>query len=130
PSGLVQELHQLPLNHRGRVEEGSEPSRIEAFKAKTVPFSTTIAQREEPLGERVETWLLAPVAAPDFSLPDLMGQARTLAAFGGNAVLLNFWGSGSASCDQDLKVFNPLRRGWASQGLQLLAVNLDGLTEG
>src|SRR6202022_3605645 len=33
PSGLVQELHQLPLNHRVRVEEGFEPSRIEAFRA-------------------------------------------------------------------------------------------------
>ncbi|PYX57255.1 MAG: hypothetical protein DMG76_12070 [Acidobacteria bacterium] len=130
PSGLVQELHPLPLNHRVRVEEGFEPSRIEAFKAKTVPFSKTIAQREEPLGERVETWLLVPVAAPDFSLPDLTGQARTLAAFSGKAVLLNFWVSGSASCEEDLKVFNALHSRWASQGLQLLAVNLDGLSEG
>ena len=34
PSGLVQELHDLPLNHRVWVKEGSEPSRVEAFKAK------------------------------------------------------------------------------------------------
>ena len=32
PSGLAQELHNLPLNHRVWVEEGSEPSRIEPFK--------------------------------------------------------------------------------------------------
>jgi tetratricopeptide (TPR) repeat protein len=130
PSGLVQELHQLPLNHRVRVEEGLEPSRIEAFKAKTVPFSKTIAQREEPLPERVETWLLAPVAAPDFSLPDLTGQARTVSALRGKAVLLNLWVSWSASCEEDLKVFNALHSRWTSQGLQLLAVNLDGISEG
>ena len=34
PSGLVQELHELPLNHRIWVDEGAEPVRMEAFKAK------------------------------------------------------------------------------------------------
>ena len=33
PSGLVQELRDLPLNHRVWVDEGSAPSRFEAFKA-------------------------------------------------------------------------------------------------
>ena len=32
PSGLVQELHNLPINHRIWVEEGVEPSRMEPFK--------------------------------------------------------------------------------------------------
>src|SRR5271165_1196296 len=31
PSGLVQELHHLPVNHRVFVEEGSEPFRMEPF---------------------------------------------------------------------------------------------------
>ena len=33
PSGLVQELHDLPLNHRVWVEEGSEPSRWKRSRA-------------------------------------------------------------------------------------------------
>jgi len=130
PSGLVQELRQPPLNHRVWVEEGSEPSRIEAFKAKAVPFSKITTQAEEPLPKIVKSWLLAPVAAPDFSLPDLTGQARTLSALRGKALLLNLWVSGSASCEQDLKVFNALHSRWASQGPQLLAVNLDRLSQG
>ena len=32
PSGLVQEIRDLPLNHRIWVEEGSQPSRLEAFQ--------------------------------------------------------------------------------------------------
>ena len=32
PSGLVQQLHDLPINHRVWVEEGVAPSRIEPFK--------------------------------------------------------------------------------------------------
>ena len=65
------------------------------------------------------------MAAPDFSLPDLNGQDRTLAAFRGKPVLLNFWTAESASCQEDLKLFNRLHTRWAAQGLQLLTVNVD-----
>ena len=134
PSGLAQELHNLPLNHRVWVEEGSEPSRIEPFKTSTrgsqakssgVKDTTEKTTTPELLPTKVETWLLAPVAAPDFSLPDLAGQARTLAAFQGKAVLLNFWTSGSAACRDDLNTFNQSHKRWASQGLQLITVNVD-----
>jgi tetratricopeptide (TPR) repeat protein len=68
----------------------------------------------------VETWLLAPVAAPDFSLPDLSGQTRTLSAFRGRPVLLNFWTAGSQGR------LNPT---WVGQGLHVLAVNVGDGTE-
>jgi len=153
PSGLVQELRDLPVNHRVWVEEGSEPSRMEAFKmepqelkpnssasligtAETVPsrkpsYGTRDGQREtEQLPTIVETWLLAPVSAPEFSLPDLNGQTWTLAALRGKPVLLNFWTIESASCREDLRILNQIhkRRAGASgenPGLQLLAVNVD-----
>jgi tetratricopeptide (TPR) repeat protein/peroxiredoxin len=127
PTGLVQQLPDLPVNHRVWVEEGSDPTRIEAFKAKA-PFSGTTTQTE-PLPEKVETWLLAPLAAPDFSLSDLTGKTRTLDAFRGKKVLLNFWVTGSPSCEKELKIFNDLHTRWASQGLQLLTVNLDALSD-
>ena len=142
PSGLVQELHDLPLNHRVWVEEGTEASRMEPFKAQTssaeaVPADKTIfesrshqpallrSQATEPLPTTLETWLLAPVSAPDFTLPDLTGQLRTLAALRGKAVLLNFWTTRSANCQEDLKVFNQVQRRWAAAGLQVLAINVD-----
>ncbi len=34
PSGLVQELRDLPINHRIWVDEGTEPSRMEAFNSR------------------------------------------------------------------------------------------------
>ena len=163
PSGLVQALHDLPVNHRIWVEEGSERSRVEAFKAspqglKPTSFAGSIGTAEqaaeqqrleveqpfsaastsflsssalapevtkphepEALPATVETWLLAPIAAPDFSLPDLTGQARTLAALRGKPVLLNFWVTGSVDCIENLKTFNRLH----AQHLPLLAVNVD-----
>jgi len=147
PSGLVQEIRDLPVNHRVWVEEGLEPVRMEAFKtgpqglkptflgahdgtAEAVPFPKLIfeinGQKETvPLPTAIETWLLAPVSAPDFSLSDLAGQTRTLAALHGKAVLLNFWARRSASCQEDLRIFNQVHKRWAAQGLQLLAVNVD-----
>jgi tetratricopeptide (TPR) repeat protein len=154
PSGLVQELRDLPVNHRIWVDEGAEPSRMEAFKtqpqglmpgsltsligtAEAVPSPKptfqTGKQEHEALPTVVETWLLAPVSAPDFSLPDLTGRTWTLAALRGKAVLLNFWVTGSATCRDDLRILNQVYKRWvttssANPGLQLLAVNLDDST--
>ena len=143
PSGLVQELRDLPLDHRVWVEEGSAPSRLEAFKAnpqglkppalaarggtaEAVPFHKIPLQEFEALPATIETWLLAPVAAPDFSLPDLNGQARTPGCASRQAGAAEFLGrQESAICQQDLKVFNRLHARWAAQGLHVLAVNLD-----
>jgi tetratricopeptide (TPR) repeat protein len=96
-----------------------------------VPFpkavdETSDRQKEiESLPAMVQSWLLAPVSAPDFSLSDLRGQTRTLAALRGQAVLLNFWVAGSAACREGLSVFHQVHKRWAAQGLQLLAVNFD-----
>jgi tetratricopeptide (TPR) repeat protein/peroxiredoxin len=138
PSGLVQELRDLPLNHRVWVEEGSEPFRVEAFKtgpdgfvlpkgttAEAMPFPKSTSAESESLPTTVETWLLAPISAPDFSLPDLNGGTRSLSAIRGNAVVLNFWAAGSPGCREELKVFNQIYERWAGRGLQLLAVNVD-----
>jgi tetratricopeptide (TPR) repeat protein len=138
PSGLVQEFHDLPINHRVWIEEGSEPSRMEAFKtpAGRGQFSDigpvdAKPQRIETRPTTAETWLLAPVEAPDFSLPDFSGQVQTLSSFTlsslrGKPVLLNFWAAGAERCKEDWVVFNQRHEVWAAQGLQLLSVNLDG----
>ena len=153
PSGLVQELRNLPPNHRIWVEEGSEPSRMEAFKsgpqglkpaslvasggtAEAVPFPKAHGETSDSLKDiesfptTVETWLLAPVSAPDFSLPDFDGKPQTLSALRGKTVLLHFWATGSAGWQEDLEVLNQSFKRWTSTtsinpGLQLLAVNVD-----
>lgn len=128
PSGLVQELHDLPLNRRIWVEEGSEKVRSEPFnqaRSEGRPAADAAAKGKETLPSTVETWLLAPVSAPDFSLPDLTGRAQTLAALRGKPVLLNLWVARSAICQQNLSVCNRLYAKWAGHGLQLMTVNVD-----
>ncbi len=132
PSGLVQELHDLPINHRVWIGEGSESSRIEPFKTPAVRGQSADAdavganpQQIETRPTTAETWLLAPVEAPDFSLPYFAGQLRTLSSLRGKPVLLNLWAAAAEQCKKDWIAFNQRHAAWAAQGLQLLAVNLD-----
>jgi tetratricopeptide (TPR) repeat protein/peroxiredoxin len=128
PSGITQDFHDLPLNHRIWLEESSDKFRIEPFKPKALlhrQVAPAPSQEAEPLPGLVETWLLAPVSAPDFSLPDLAGKMQSLTALRGRPVLLNFWVTQSADCQESLKLFNRIRARWATQGLQLLTINVD-----
>ncbi|MHB8217022.1 MAG: FG-GAP-like repeat-containing protein [Candidatus Sulfotelmatobacter sp.] len=131
PSGLVQNVQDLKPNYRVWVEEGSETLRSEPFRTQSsLRGSLTAAPQEaEPLPSTVETWLLAPVTAPDISLPDLAGQVRSLTVLRGKPVLLNFWVTPSGNCMEDLKRFNRVHARWAAQGLQLLTVNVDSPAE-
>jgi len=140
PSGLVQEIRDIPVNQRIWVEEGSEAFRAEPFKTapqglKPLSFATpngtaeAVSSRHSPsassparngseqqgesLLTSVETWLLAPVSAPDFSLSDVNGKTLALSALRSRPVLLNFWVTGSASCEADLQTLNRLHERWA-----------------
>jgi tetratricopeptide (TPR) repeat protein len=128
PSGLTQELQNLPINHRIWVVEGSNPSHMELFKTTSrtsVNVSAEPPREIEILPTKVETWLLSPFPAPNFSLTDLSGQSRTLSAFRGKPVLLNFSSSKSPECKADLDVLNKFHASWAARGLQLMAVDVD-----
>jgi tetratricopeptide (TPR) repeat protein/peroxiredoxin len=131
PSGLVQELRDLPLNHRVWVEEGAAPSRIEPFSKALAEIEdhALAPQKAETLPDIVETWLLAPVSAPDFSLPDLTGKTRTLAALRDKPVLLHFWMAGSATCQENLEAFERHYHRWSAEGLQLLSMNVDDASD-
>jgi tetratricopeptide (TPR) repeat protein len=130
PSGLIQTLDDLPLNHRIWIEEGSSSSRVEPFKT---PRSLTAAAsaaaavppESENLPKSAETWLLAPVTAPDFSLPNLAGRPETLSARRGKPVLLHFFSAASQNSQADLAEFDKLSSHWASESLQLVAINVD-----
>ena len=127
PSGFVQQLSDLPTNHRIWIEEGSPASKIEPSRTtlQQTPLSDDEPYEIEALPTTAETWLLAPIEAPDFSLPDLTGQVRILSSLRGKLVLLNLWAIPAEQCKQDWIVFNQRHEDWSAHGLQLLSVNLD-----
>jgi len=91
PSGLLQTLSNLPANHRVWVREGAESNRIEAFHtAVPEPQEGFPAPLLESVPNTIETWLLAPIAAPDVPLPLSSGEVRTAHSLRGQLVLLTF----------------------------------------
>jgi tetratricopeptide (TPR) repeat protein len=106
PSGLVQEIRDLPLNHRVCIAEGAEPSRIEPFHAAPPIRAAATPQQTESLPAVVETWLLSPVPAPEYP-----GSAMR-----GKPVLLHFRAPGSA---------DTLRAKWSVPSVQLVSVRAD-----
>jgi tetratricopeptide (TPR) repeat protein len=126
PSGLIQELRDLPPNHRISVEEGSAPSRLEAFDTRPKPLAPPAAVRSsESLPTEIETWLLEPILAPDFSLQDLSGRNVSLKSFAGTTVVLYLWAATSADSVSGLekleRQFDPGKIG----GSTVIAVNVD-----
>ncbi len=130
PSGFEQNLRDIPLNHRIWVEEGSPPSRMEPFKPTPLASRGTaaaLARQSQTLPISFATWLLAPIAAPDFSVRDLAGQVQALSARRGKVVLLHFWSTVSPACEKELAEFDQAYARWTKEGLHLLAVNADDL---
>jgi peroxiredoxin len=65
--------------------------------------------------------------APDFTLKDLSGQARTLSrSYPDKAVLLDFWATWCVPCVKELPHLQALQDRFGARGLQVLAVSIDG----
>ena len=133
PSGLNQELHDLPANHRIWVEEGSAKIRTEPFRklenATGESPAPSPSGREfagaEQLPTNVATWLLAPVSAPDFTLPDSGGHLHSFATLRGKPALLAFGTKKSPDWMEQLKAFDRVHASWEKRGLALIAINVE-----
>jgi len=125
PNGLIQRFEKLAPNQRVDIEEGSANFHATPFSARSEETESQATQNSLPLPSALETWLVDPVTAPDFSLPDLAGNPHTLADYRGRLVLLNFWMAECPSCRQNLVFMQRNYTRWAAQGLQALAVNFN-----
>jgi Flp pilus assembly protein TadD/peroxiredoxin len=126
PSGLKQEFDQLPVNHRIEFEEGSARFDAQAFLAAPAAYAASVPPpASDVLPSQAETWLIEPLKAPEFSLPDLAGNNVSLSSLRNGPVLLNFWSTSAPLSLEQLKLFGQGSGAFPSSHLQLLAVNLD-----
>jgi tetratricopeptide (TPR) repeat protein/peroxiredoxin len=125
PNGLIQRFENLAPNQRVEIEEGSAAVHLTPFTARSKEAELPATQNALPLPATVETWLIDPVSAPDFSLPDLTGKQHTLADYRGRLVLLYFWMGACPQCRQDLAFIHRNYTNLSAQGLQILAVNIN-----
>ncbi len=125
PSGFIQELKDLPPDHRVWVTEGLEPARAEPFKPRKLETIVSVPLANESIPDAAETWLLVPLLAPGFSLPDSSGKLWTLSAFRGKPVLLCFLNSASPRFAQDLESFDRIQEKGSHNSLQVVVVGID-----
>jgi tetratricopeptide (TPR) repeat protein len=133
PSGLLQRLDELPLNHRVWVEEGATPpSHIEPFvKSSGMPNAgLDILPTPEILPTAIESWLLAPVQAPDFSLRGKDGRLESLSASRGKPVFICFFPASADGSEDQLKQLETLNARWGKEGLHLLVIDVDAVQSG
>ena len=126
PSGLKQELEEVPINHRIEVHEGNPAVQIRPYAA--TPQSWTKSQivaTGDHLPLAWGTWLVEPATAPEFSLPDLGGSLRELNSYRGKFVLLNLWTTNSPGSKDSLDILRKGHAALTAQGVQIIAVNFD-----
>jgi len=126
PNGLVQRFTSLPADQRIEIGEGEKNFSAMPFRPAALPVPIPPASPSgEDLPHQVETWLVEPVPALAFTLPDLSGTKRSLKDFQGSPLLLTFWSSDSPD---SLALLDRMQQRNASirpSGIALLAVNVD-----
>jgi tetratricopeptide (TPR) repeat protein len=126
PSGLSQKFEGLPANHRVEIEEGAATFIAKPFAAPNPCYAQAGAPPVvEPLPTQVETWLVEPLMAPAFSLPDLAGTMRELQSLRGSFVLLNFWATTAPLSRDQLRLLHRQQSALAAGQLKILAVSVD-----
>jgi len=126
PSGLRQELRDVPVNHQIEVHEGNPAVQTRPFAP--TPQSWTNSQvvaTGDHLPSAWGTWLVEPVTAPEFSLPDLNGSLRDLKSYRGKFVLLNLWTTNSHGGHDSLDILRKAHVALSARGTQIIAVNFD-----
>jgi peroxiredoxin len=126
PSGLMQTFENLPVNRHIEIQEGTNDFLVKPFAVSPPSYAHAGgAEKLEPLPSAVETWLIEPLSAPDFSLPDLAGKTWDLRSFRDSFVLLTFWSTASPSCREQLRLLGQGGSPLAASGLRIVGINVD-----
>ena len=126
PSGAIQQFEGLPTNHRIQIDEGSDRFDADRFASMPAGYAHTgPSPAAEVLPETVGTWLIEPLKAPEFSLPDAEQKAHELKSYQGRYVLLSFWSAAGAQCVGQLRQFHRRLPALTAASTVPLAVNVD-----
>ena len=127
PSGTTQTLENLPVNHRIELKEENPEFQAKPFGG---PASAYLRPAEpllsKGLPESVATWLVEPLPAPDFQLPDLTGKNQQLSELRGKSLLLQFWATSAPPSVSQLRHLQKQIAILEQNYVQVIGVNVDG----
>jgi Flp pilus assembly protein TadD/peroxiredoxin len=126
PSGATQSFEKLSAGYRIAIEEGRQDYDAAPFRPSSSAYTfARQPQRSQATSSPVETWLIEPLSAPEFSLLDLSDKNHDLRSLGGESVLLNFWVASSPESIEQLRRFQQARALVGSSGVRLVAIHVD-----
>lgn len=124
PDGSLQSYENIPINHRVSISEGDQGFGAQPFRAARLHKTQEAPQSSpEQLPSTFETWLIDPLQAPHFALPDLNGQTRDLAEYLGKPLLLVIVGSGCEQSRNHLLRLSERANDFRSRSIELLAMD-------
>ncbi|WP_348263044.1 FG-GAP-like repeat-containing protein [Telmatobacter sp. DSM 110680] len=130
PNGESQQFEELPLNHCIEIIEGQSKFGTRLFSKTPAIYERT---GEVPLAEslplQVETWLIEPLKAPGFALPDLAGKILDLNSLQGGLVLLIFWATTAPVSLEQLEHLREHRTTTAANRFSIVGLNVDPADE-
>lgn len=62
---------------------------------------------------------------PDFRLPDIEGQVRSISEWDGKVLVVNFWATWCPPCRKEMPAFIELQEQYADKGLQFVGIAID-----
>jgi Tfp pilus assembly protein PilF/peroxiredoxin len=122
PSGASQAFTEVSLNGRLRLVEGGT---LETEKFAPAPALDDSPARAQAVAPPSATWFYEPFPAPEFSLPDVAGETRSVAALRGRPAVLLFWSSSDPGARTALEALSRGREALTEAGVAALAVALD-----
>jgi len=122
PSGEQQVFSDVPIDRRLRLDEGGQPQAAPFHAASSLAADTApVPHATVPAA----TWLFEPVPAPPFSLPDLRGETRSLAALAGRPAVLLVWTPRAAQATAAARALASGNGALAAAGIGALALAID-----
>ena len=122
PSGRNQVFTDVSLNGRLRLVEGGT---LETEKFASAPALADPRARAQSAAAPNATWFYEPFPAPEFSLPDVGGETRSVAALRGRPAVLLFWSSSVPAARTALDALGRGREALNKAGVAALAIALD-----
>ncbi|MGA2536010.1 MAG: FG-GAP-like repeat-containing protein [Terracidiphilus sp.] len=130
PNGLTQNFDGLPINNRIEIEEGANTFAAKPFAAPASAYAQAgAAPMLDPLPAQIDSWLIDPLKAPQFTLNDLAGKQHDLSSLLGSSVLLTFFATNAPLSLDQLKLFQRRRTSLAATGLNVIAIGVNGSSD-
>ena len=121
PSGRSQHFDHLPRNTRIQIIEADPSPTVVPFAQPAESYTRPSPKpQNQTIPTTLSTWLLNPLKAPSFTLPNQLGTQTSLDAFTGRPIFLHLWSTSNPTWQPQLKSLDTI----PPATLTVIALNL------